>query len=87
MLAHIIFSAKIGSLVLIHEAPAIRCATLTRHLVVALLFFEAVVIGQLLTNANVLTGKEDKVGLPLHFQHLGVHAGRAAVILQWNLQA
>ena len=66
---------------LIHEAPAVGGATLTGQLIVPLLFLEAVVIGQLLADADVLPRKKDQVGLPLHLQNLGVHAGRAAVIL------
>ena len=60
---------------LVHEASAVGCTTLTRHLIVALLFLEAVVIGQLLANANVLSGEEDQMGLPLYLQNLSVHAG------------
>ena len=40
-----------------------------------------VVIGQLLTGLDVCARKEDKAAFSFHLKHLGVHAGRAAVIL------
>lgn len=48
-----------------------------------------VVIGQLLTGLDVCARKEDKAALSLHLEHLGVHAGRTAVVLHhakhsWN---
>ena len=60
-------AARKCSAELVHEAPAIGCSTLAGQLVVPLLLFEAVVVGQLLANANVLPRKEDQVGLPFHF--------------------
>lgn len=73
-------------LVSVHEAPAVGCTALTGQLIVSLLLLETVVIRELLTNADVLTGKKDQVGLPLNLQNLRVQAGGAAVILQeWAL--
>ncbi len=41
-----------------------------------------VVVSQLLTRLDVCACKEDEAALSFHLKHLGVHAGRTAVILQ-----
>lgn len=66
----------------IHEASAIWSPALAGQFVVPLLLLEAVVVRQLLANADVLAREKDEVRLPVHFKHLGVHAGGAAVVLQ-----
>jgi hypothetical protein len=51
---------------------------LTDDLAVAILFFEPVVIRELLANLDVTSGKEAEVDVTTQLQHLGVQAGAAA---------
>lgn len=55
---------------------------MAHQLVFALFLLEAVVVRELLPDFDVLAREENQVRLTVHFQHFGVHAGRAAVVLQ-----
>lgn len=67
---------------LIHEASAVWRSTLARQLIIPFLLLEAIIIGQLLTNAKILACKKDQVWLALYLQNLSVHAWGAAMVLQ-----